>query len=75
MGELNAMKQKSIEDRAQEMSPFERAEIKQLSNLIQGTDVIELVRKANQIIEAQDSKEKTALIDNHPVAQEMQEEG
>ena len=39
---------------------MERAEMKQLSSLLQGTNVIELVKRANQIIESQAAKDKQA---------------
>ena len=58
MQELNQMKVKEVEKKAQEVSPMERAEMKQLAELLQGTNVIDLVKRANQIIEAQVEKEK-----------------
>lgn len=58
MQELNQMKVKEVEKKAQEISPMERAEMKQLAELLQGTNVIDLVKRANQIIEAQVEKEK-----------------
>lgn len=67
MQELNQIKVKSAEKKAQEVSPMERAEMKQLASLLQGTNVIELVKKANQIIDAQAEKEKQ-------VAQEQQQQ-
>lgn len=68
MQELNELKLKDAEKKAQEVSPLERAEMKQLTSLLQGTNVMELVKRANQIIESQAAKEKQAQ-------QEQQKQG
>ena len=74
MQELNQMKVKEAEKKAQEVSPMERAEIKQLTSLLQETNVIELVKKANQIIEAQAEKEKQVEKEQQQVQQKPQME-
>ena len=33
------------------MSPLERAEVRQLSEMLQQTNIIELIKRANQIVE------------------------
>lgn len=43
-------KLRSVEKRQEEVSPIERAEIRQLSMLLKETDVVELVRRANTIV-------------------------
>ncbi len=53
---------------------MERAEMKQLASLLQGTNVIELVKKANQIIEAQAEKEKQVEKEQQQVQQKPQME-
>ena len=68
MQELNELKLKDAEKKAQEVSPLERAEMKHLTSLLQGTNVMELVKRANQIIESQAAKEKQAQ-------QEQQKQG
>lgn len=40
------------------MSPLEAVEMKQINAILQQTNLIDLVRKANQIIQAQATKER-----------------
>lgn len=51
MKELNLMKLHSFDKKPQDLSPLEKVEMKQLTSLLQETNIFELIKQANSIIE------------------------